>query len=76
MTLGFEQQLLELMDRLIDAIDRQTEASMQATDAQRDAIDRQTETFRVATDRQFKFYADLHTAAQKTEGEAHSEPMD
>ena len=69
----FEQDLLGLMFRLIDAIDRQTEAFRVATDSQLLTAKK----LHAQTERQFRFYSGMATvAAQKPDEEAHSEPMD
>ena len=72
----FEQDLLGLMFRLIDAIDRQTEAFQVATDSQLMTAKK----LHAQTERQFRFYSGMSaTVAAQTpdEEEAHSEhPMD
>jgi len=62
---AFEQQLLELMDRLIDAIDRQTEAFRVATDAQLLTVKKNFEQ----TDQQFRFYSGIVVPLPPNTGE-------
>ena len=72
----FEQDLLDAMGCLIEAIDRQTEAFRVATDSQLLTAKK----LHAQTERQFRFYSGMAAtvAAQKPdEEEAHSEhPMD
>ena len=62
---AFEQQLLEVMGGLIDAIDRQTEAFRVATDAQLLTAKKNFEQ----TEQQFRFYSGIVVPLPPNTGE-------